>query len=104
MKSISVLAYSSYLKQLISLPLSSIFPSVGRKGLGIGEFTLYFNAVNQFSASINILLKGYLSLTKMGLYVDDLIKFMALPHMDSVGGNEDFVKGKKFCQKYLLSD
>lgn len=73
---------------------------VMRKGLGIGEFTLYFNAVNQFSASINILLKSYLSLTKMGLYVDDLIKFMALPHMDSVGGNEDFVKGKKFCFEF----
>ena len=53
-----------------------------KKGLGVGDFTLYFNAINQFSGSINSLLKGYLSLSKMGLYMDDLKKFVSLPRMD----------------------
>lgn len=72
-----------------------------KKGFGIGDFTLYFNAVNQFSASVNTLLKGYLSLTKMGLYIDDLEQFMALPRMDSDGENEDMEKGKKFCFEFI---
>ena len=53
-----------------------------KKGLGVGDFTLYFNAINQFSGSINSLLKGYLSLSKMGLYMDDLKKFVSLPRME----------------------
>lgn len=46
--------------------------------MDIGKFTLYFNAINQFSNSINSLLKGFLSLNKLKLYTDDLEKFMNL--------------------------
>jgi ATP-binding cassette subfamily B protein len=56
---------------------------VVRKGLGIGDFTMYFNAVNQFSNSISAVLKGYLSLSKMSLYVGDLEKLTALPTMNA---------------------
>jgi len=52
------------------------------KGLGLGSFTLYFNAVNQFSNSLGLLLKGYVSLNEMGLYIDDLEEFFRLPKMD----------------------
>ena len=67
-----------------------------RKGLKVGDFTLYFNAVNRFSDSINALLKGYLSLSKMGLYIDDLEKFMSLPRMDGPGGEEPMESGERF--------
>ena len=60
---------------------------VVRKGLGIGDFTMYFNAVNQFSNSISAVLKGYLSLSKMSLYVGDLEKLTALPTMNGVQTN-----------------
>lgn len=53
------------------------------KGLGIGSFTLCFNAVNQFSNSLDLFLKGYVSLNEMGLYIDDLDNFLALPQMDN---------------------
>ena len=67
-----------------------------RKGLKVGDFTLYFNAVNRFSDSINALLKGYLSLSKMGLYIGDLEKFMSLPRMDGPRGEEPMESGERF--------
>lgn len=48
---------------------------------------MYFNAVNQFSNSISAVLKGYLSLSKMSLYVGDLEKLSALPTMNGVQTN-----------------
>lgn len=81
-----------------------------KKGLGIGEFTIYFNAVNQFSGSMNTLLKGYLALAKMGLYIDDLESFIALPYMDGMEGKdigkegigkESIEKEKGFCFEFV---
>lgn len=72
-----------------------------KKGLGIGDFTIYFQAVNQFTDSMNALLKGYLALGKMGLYIDDLESFIALPYMDGMEGKENIEKEKELCFEFI---
>lgn len=74
---------------------------VVQNGLNISDFTLYFNAVNQFSESINILLKGYLSLSKMELYIGDLQKLLSLPRMDTPDAGESVELGKEFCIEFI---
>ena len=74
---------------------------VVRQGLNIGDFTLYFNAVNQFSGSIQSLLKGYLSLSKMGLYIGDLEAFVSLPRMDDLNAKEEVNTEKEFCIEFI---
>ena len=74
---------------------------VVKRGLNIGDFTLYFNAVNQFSESIHGLLKGYLSLSKMGLYIGDLQKLMSLPRMDPPNVKESVEMGEELCIEFV---
>ena len=72
-----------------------------KRGLKIGDFTLYFNAINQFSNSINTLLKGYLSLSKMGLYIGDLEKFVSLPRMDDSNAKKKIEISSDFCIEFV---
>lgn len=53
-----------------------------KKSYGISYFTLCFNAVNQFAASLKDFFSGYIALTKMSLYIEDMDRFKDLPEMD----------------------
>ena len=103
--------FSSNLKAYIFENTTTVIQKIGiyillaieviKRGLKIGDFTLYFNAINQFSNSINTLLKGYLSLSKMGLYIGDLEKFVSLPRMDDSNAKKKIEISSDFCIEFV---
>lgn len=50
-----------------------------RKGLGIGDMSIYISAANQFSSNLSKVVNSYLSLAKSSLQIQELIAFMNLP-------------------------
>lgn len=50
--------------------------------ISIGSFTMFLSAVNQFSASLSLLLNNITSLNKYSLYVDDFKNFLSLDSQD----------------------
>ena len=47
-------------------------------GMGIGDFTMYLSAISKFSDILKNMFKAFISVDQLGLYVDDLIKFLNL--------------------------
>lgn len=55
------------------------------KGMGIGDFTMYLTAVSKFSDILRSMFQAFISIDQMGLYVDDLIKFLHLSENKRTG-------------------
>lgn len=58
-----------------------------KKGLGIGNMTIYISAANQFSSNLSGLVNSYLNLAKNSLQIQELIDFMNLPLRQYESGN-----------------
>lgn len=50
-----------------------------RKGLGIGDMSIYMNAANQFSSNLSRVVNSYLSLANSSMQIQELIAFMNMP-------------------------
>lgn len=58
-----------------------------RKGLGIGDMSIYMNAANQFSSILSRVVNTYLNLANNSLQIQELIAFMNLPLRQYESGN-----------------
>ena len=55
-------------------------------GLGYGDFTIQFNAVNTLSSTILSIVSSVLAINRMGFYINDLETFIKLPRVVNKDG------------------
>lgn len=71
------MSVTAFIQQLV-LYVYLIFLVI-KKGLSIGNMTIYMNAVGQFSGALSSVVNSYLQLSANSLNVNDLIDFMNIP-------------------------
>ncbi len=58
------------------------------KYMTIGNFSIYYAAITNFSDAFFRVVSTFLEVSRLSLYVDDLIKFMNLPRTQLLSGNK----------------
>lgn len=82
-----------------------------KKGLAVGNFTIYLSAVGRLAGSLNQVMQSYLELAKTSLNVRDFKEFMEIPLSHQKSGNitpvfdrESVIEFKNVSFKYPNSD
>lgn len=106
----SALQSLTYFIQELALYTYLIFLVI-KKGLSVGDFTIYLSAVGRLASSLNQVMQSYLELAKTSLNVRDFKEFMEIPLSYQTSGNlipafdnNSVIEFKNVSFKYPNSD